>query len=135
MAELMPMGLETLGVVELVVELLEVVVPEALVSGGPHGFGSGSRFSVLEGWAPEFSVFPPKAEKGLFPNCINRGGGGVVGHDRHEMSNLYSVDKHGTISCYERIQAVSALKNGQAIFLAQLVFDSRMFSRPARVRR
>lgn len=65
----MPRGLETLGVVELVVELLEVLVPEELVSGGPHGFGSGSRFSVLEGWTPELSVFPPKAEKGLFPNC------------------------------------------------------------------
>lgn len=49
LAELMPRGLETLGVVELVVELLEVAVPEELVSGGPHGFGSGSRFSVLEG--------------------------------------------------------------------------------------
>lgn len=78
LAELMPRGLETLGVVELVVELprglelLEVAVPEELVSGGPHGFGSGSRFSVLEGWAPEPSVFPPKAEKGLFPNCTNR---------------------------------------------------------------
>lgn len=69
LAELMPRGLETLGVVELVVELLEVLVPEELVSGGPHGFGSGSRFSVLEGWTPELSVFPPKAEKGLFPNC------------------------------------------------------------------
>lgn len=49
LAELMPRGLETLGVVELVVELLEVAVPEELVSGGPHGFGSGSLFSVLEG--------------------------------------------------------------------------------------
>lgn len=77
LAELMPRGLETLGVVvvvvELVVEVLEVAVPEELVSGGPHGFGSGSRFSVLEGWPPELSAFPPKAEKGLFPNCTNKG--------------------------------------------------------------
>lgn len=72
LVELMPRGLETLGVVEVVVEVLVVAVPEELVSGGPHGFGSGSLFSVLEGWAPEPSVFPPKAEKGLFPNCTNR---------------------------------------------------------------
>lgn len=67
----MPRGLDTLGVVELVVELVVVAVPEvvvAAVSVGPQGFGRGSRFSVLEGCTPE-SVFPPNAEKGLFPNC------------------------------------------------------------------
>lgn len=70
--EAMPKGLDTLGVVELVVELVVVAVPEvvvaAVVSGGPQGFGRGSRFSVLEGCVPEFSAFPPNAEKGLFPN-------------------------------------------------------------------
>lgn len=45
----MPRGLDTLGVVELVVELVVVAVPEEVVSGGPQGFGKGSRFSVLEG--------------------------------------------------------------------------------------
>lgn len=48
----MPRGLETLGVVPLVEEL--VVVPGGLFSaepelGGPHGFGKGSLFSVLDG--------------------------------------------------------------------------------------
>lgn len=76
LAELMPRGLDTLGVVELVVELVVVAVPEVVVvvelgSGGPHGFGRGSRFSVLEGCTPEFSPFPPNAEKGLFPNYSN----------------------------------------------------------------
>lgn len=71
----MPRGLDTLGVVELVVELAVVAVPvvvvAAFVSGGPQGFGRGSRFSVLEGCTPEFSAFPPNAEKGLFPNYSN----------------------------------------------------------------
>lgn len=91
LAELMPRGLDTLGVVELAVEVLVVAVPVEVVSGGPHGFGSGSRFSVLEGWTPEFSVFPPKAEKGLFPNCTNNEWGGKK--PRPDMSNLYSIDK------------------------------------------
>lgn len=68
----MPRGFETVGVVELVAEVVDVAVPEELVSGGPQGFGSGSRFSVLEGCAPEPSVLPPKAEKGLFPNCTQK---------------------------------------------------------------
>lgn len=55
LAVLMPRGLDTLGVVELVLDVLEVPVPvlvpvpEVLVSLDPHGLGSGSRFSVLEG--------------------------------------------------------------------------------------
>lgn len=71
-----PKGLETLGVVPLIEELLVVVeVPLARFSvepalGGPQGFGKGSLFSVLEGWTPGLSGFPPKAEKGLFPNWM-----------------------------------------------------------------
>lgn len=57
LAASMPRGLETLGVVPLVEELVVVVVVEVpLVRfsvepalGGPQGFGKGSLFSVLEG--------------------------------------------------------------------------------------
>lgn len=112
LAELMPRGLETLGVVvvELVVEVLEVAVPEELVSGGPHGFGSGSRFSVLEGWPPELSAFPPKAEKGLFPNCTKRGGG------KHDMRHLFSPDKYRAIAFSQPNQAPIDFTNYQTEF-------------------
>lgn len=82
----MPRGLDTLGLVpaglgvgavpavaeELLLLPLPVAAPplseglEAL--GGPHGLGSGSRFSVRDGWAPD-SEFPLRAENGLLPNC------------------------------------------------------------------
>lgn len=87
--------------VEVVVELLEVAGPEEPVSGGPHGFGSGSRFSVLEGVAPELSAFPPKAEKGLFPNCINKWEKKEKTKHRPSMSDLYSVGKQGAKSMIE----------------------------------
>lgn len=78
-----PRGLDTLGlvpaglgVVVVVVEELPLPLPVAApppsegleAFGGPHGLGSGSRFSVRDGWAPD-SEFPLRAENGLLPNC------------------------------------------------------------------
>lgn len=83
---LMPRGLDTLGLVPaglgVVVEELPLPLPlpvaapplsEALEAfGGPHGLGSGSRFSVRDGWAPD-SEFPLSAENGLLPNYRGKG--------------------------------------------------------------
>lgn len=85
---LMPRGLDTLGLVPAglgvlaAVELLLLLPPPLPVGapppseelealGGPHGLGSGSRFSVRDGWAPD-SEFPLRAENGLLPNCGRR---------------------------------------------------------------
>lgn len=68
---LTPRGLDTLGLVPPGVLVLPVVPPPLSdwldELGGPHGLGRGSRFSVLDGWAPGSEV-PPRAEKGLLPN-------------------------------------------------------------------
>lgn len=72
---LTPRGLDTLGLVPAGVLVLPVVLPPLSGGldefGGPHGLGSGSRFSVRDGWAPESEV-PPRAENGLLPNYRNR---------------------------------------------------------------
>lgn len=72
---LMPRGLDTVGLVPPVVLVLPVVPPPLSAGleefGGPHGLGSGSRFSVRDGWAPD-SEPPPRAENGLLPNYRKR---------------------------------------------------------------
>lgn len=72
---LTPRGLDTLGLVPAGVPVLPVVLPPLSGGldefGGPHGLGSGSRFSVRDGWAPDSEV-PPRAENGLLPNYRNR---------------------------------------------------------------
>lgn len=73
---LTPRGLDTLGPVVPVGVLVLPVLPPPLSGGldelgGPQGLGSGSRFSVRDGWAPDSEV-PPRAENGLLPNYGNR---------------------------------------------------------------
>ena len=67
----MPRGLVTLGVVPGVVPGPPPLSAGLVALGGPHGLGRGSRFSVRDGWTPE-SLAPPRAEKGLLPNCVDR---------------------------------------------------------------
>lgn len=72
---LTPRGLDTLGLVPAGVLVLLVVLPPLSGGldefGGPQGLGSGSRFSVRDGWAPDSEV-PPRAENGLLPNYRSR---------------------------------------------------------------